>query len=476
MRSVILVPLVTVALLATVNAPFVARNAAATATTWVKTYGGLESAMSKGVESTADGGYVVLGQTSPADQNWDIWILKLDASGAVEWQYLYGGSGRDLAYTIRQISDGGYIVAAGTYSFGPGGPTSAGPSSLNAWILKLDAFGGVMWQNVYGGDGNDVLVDIRQISDGGYIAAGYSTSHRPGVAYEDAVEAWVVKLNSAGNLVWQKAYGSGNPYECASSIQQTSDGGYIVAGSVTLWPPGGAGVPSLWLFKLTSTGTLSWQKTYGAGNGGLFCKESGEGPQVLITPDGGFLMTLIYRYGPEQDDGWVLKVDSTGRALWRKSYGRPDGTGGVGREHFLSVDATTDGYILAGHLSDGTQYVPWVIRLSSDGTVQLQKTYALSTGSTGASGNSIVHQTSDGGFILVGSWSGNLIVYKLGDDCNAGGCSDPGIGADSSVTVKSSTAKASGYKGKAVAPSTSVTITGATPVATEAYVGTVCTG
>jgi len=469
-KSLIVVALMTVALLATVTAPLVARPAAATVTTWAKTYGGPANATGSSVQPTADGGYVVLGETRPAGGNWDLWALKLDAMGAIEWQYLYGGVGRDRPEKILQTSDGGYIILAMTYSFGPGGPTSAGPSSLNAWILKLDALGGVQWQKAYGGAGSDLLRDIQPTSDGGYIVAGYSTSHRPGVAYDQAVDAWVMKLDSAGNVVWQKAYGGDKTHECASSIQQTSDGGYIVAGSVAVW-----GLPSAWLFKLNNVGTLSWQKIYGTGGGGYLCAEQlRENPKVLKTPDGGYLVNLIYLYGEEQDDGWVVKVDSAGKVQWRKSYGTPDdqsyGTPD-GVEHFFSADVTSDGgYVLAGHMYDGVNYVAWVVRVNSAGNVQWQKMYGIRT-----NGGSFVHQTPDGGFILVGTWPQGLGVMKLEGNGNPGVCTDPAIGADSSAVVKSSTIRPSGNQAKAVAPSTSVTNTGVTPTATIATVSTQCT-
>lgn len=406
------------------------------------------------MQPTADGGYVVLGETRPAGGNWDIWVLKLNATGAIEWQYLYGGSGRERPYQIRTTSDGGYVIAGETYSFGPAGP--------NAWILKLDSLGGVQWQKTYGGAKGDLLSSIEPTSDGGYVAAGYSYSHRSGY---DAVDAWVVKLDSAGNVVWQKAYGTANAHECASSVKQTSDGGYIVAGIVSV-----SGVPSVWLFKLDSVGALGWQNRYGTGSGGQLCGEfRANDPDVLVTSDGGYFVDPVYFYGQQPNDGYAMKVDSAGKVLWRKQYAT------ALNEWFKSAETTSDGgFVLTGLVGDaGNLDHPWVVRIDSTGNVQWQKTYGLTTDDAYASA---VHQTSDGGVILTGVWNGQgLIVMKLHSSGNPGVCTDPSVGVDSSAVVSNNTAQASGHNAKAATPSTSVASTNVTPSATNASVSTQCT-
>ncbi|MHA2635190.1 MAG: InlB B-repeat-containing protein [bacterium JZ-2024 1] len=155
------------------------------------------------------------------------------------WARTYGWADGDWAGFIQQTSDGGYIVAGDTYSFGAG--------SRDIWVLKLDANGNVLWQKTYGGANWDGADSIQQTSDGGYIVAGSTYSF--GAGYRDI---WVLKLDANGNVLWQKTYGGGN-WDRAYSIQQTSDGGYIVAGDTYSF---GAGSSDIWVLKLDANGNI----------------------------------------------------------------------------------------------------------------------------------------------------------------------------------------------------------------------------
>ena len=443
--------------------------AAGTGTTWAKVFGGYENATGIDVLPTADGGYLVLGEIRPKPVNGtidiNIWLLKLSATGAIEWQYIYGGPGRERPYHVRQTSDGGYVVVAMTTSFGAVG--------VDAWVLKLDALGGIQWQKAYG----PAAYDIQQTSDGGYIMVG-QTTYFPGYDYFSSVDAWVVKLDSVGNVVWEKAYGTTSPsssqHECANSVQQTSDGGYIVAGTMSLWQPGGW-VPSTWLFKIDSVGTLSWQKTYGAGSGGRLCAEvMSMNPDVLVTADGGYFVDPVYFYGPEATDGYAMKVDSTGKVLWRKAYGS------AASEYFKSAEAMPDGgFVLAGDGFGG----PWVVRLDSAGNLVWQKRYGMS-GTHPAYGMA-ARAVSDGGIILTGYWAGlmypyepapGLIVMKLDGDGNPGVCTDPTIGVNTDAVQRNSSVKASASKAKVATPTTTAMDTAATPLPSNAQESQLCTG
>jgi len=211
------------------------------ATEWAKTYGGSSSDYVKSIQQTTDGGYIVAGSTySFAAGVIDFWVLKLDSSGNVTWQKTYGGSGGDSASSIQQTTDDGYIVAGYTNSFAAG--------VIDFWVLKLDSSGNVTWQKTYGGSESDFASSIQQTTDGGYIVAG--STHSFGAGDEDF---WVLKLDSSGNVTWQKTYG-GSGGDSASSIQQTTDGGYIVAGSTHSF---GAGSSDIWILKLDSSGEIS---------------------------------------------------------------------------------------------------------------------------------------------------------------------------------------------------------------------------
>jgi hypothetical protein len=212
------------------------------ASQWAKSYGGSDFENALSIQQTSDGGYIVAGSTdSFGAGNGDAWVLKLDETGDVLWQKTYGGTNHDYTQSIQQTSDGGYIVAGSTYSFGAG--------NGDIWVLKLDETGNVLWQKTYGGANYDMAKSIQQTLDGGYIAAGYTESF--GAGYDDA---WVLKLDETGNVLWQKTYG-GTQDEEAKFIQQTSDGGYIVAGWIfsffnTIYES------DFWVLKLDSNGGI----------------------------------------------------------------------------------------------------------------------------------------------------------------------------------------------------------------------------
>ena len=166
-------------------------------------------------------------------------FLVLPLANAQQWAITYGGSDWDEALLIQETDDGGYIVAGYTYSFGAG--------NEDIWVLKLDEDGNVEWQKTYGGSDEDWAHSIQQTSDGGYIVAGYTYSFGAGEG-----DFWVLKLDENGNVEWQKTYG-GSDYDRAKSIQQTDDGGYIVAGSTYSF---GAGYYDFWVLKLDENGEI----------------------------------------------------------------------------------------------------------------------------------------------------------------------------------------------------------------------------
>ena len=311
---------------------------------WQKTYGGSSGDVARSIQQTSDGGYIVAGYTSSYGAgNSDIWVLKLNSTGNVTWQRTYGGSGTEEAESIQQTSDGGYIVAGRTYSYGAG--------NSDIWVLKLNSTGSVTWHRTYGGSIYDYAESIQQTSDGGYIVAGYTSSYGAGSG-----DMWVLKLNSTGSVTWQKTYG-GSGTEEAESIQQTSDGGYIVAGHTSSY---GAGTWDYWVLKLNSTGSVTWQKTYGGSD-----EENAE--SIQQTSDGGYIVAgYTYSYGAGSEDIWVLKLNSTGSVTWQKTYG------GSSTDIAYSIQQTSDGgYIVAGYTESygaGGSDI-WLLKLDSTGDI-----------------------------------------------------------------------------------------------------------
>jgi uncharacterized delta-60 repeat protein len=319
-------------------------------TTWAKTYGALDPDIAYSIQQTSDGGFIVAGTTSSLGAgSGDFWILKLNSNGTVAWQKTYGGTDSDDPYSIQQTSDGGFIVAGTTGSFGAG--------SGDFWILKLNGDGTVAWQKTYGGTGYDDPYSIQQTSDGGYIVAGETTSF--GTMNFDL---WVLKLNAGGSVAWQKTYG-GTSDGYPNSIQQTSDGGYIVAGRTASF---GAGGLDIWVLKLNADGSIAWQKTYGG-------SDNDAAYSIQQTSDGGYIVAGGFdSFGTGILDIWVLKLNADGSIAWQKTYG------GSGFEFSPSIQQTSDGgYIVTGRTASfgagGTDI--WVLKLNADGSIAWQKTY-----------------------------------------------------------------------------------------------------
>ena len=186
------------------------------ATSLAKTYGGTDDDGAYSVQQTSDGGYIVAGHTNSFGAGGDdIFLIKTDANGNIIWAKTYGGTDYDWAHSVQQTSDGGYIVAGVTFSFGTG--------YSDAFLVKTDANGNIVWAKTYMGTYSDYAYSVQQTSDGGYIVAGHTNSF--GAGYD----AFLVKTDANGNIQWAKTYGR-TGWDEAYSVQQTSDGGYILAG------------------------------------------------------------------------------------------------------------------------------------------------------------------------------------------------------------------------------------------------------
>lgn len=253
---------------------------------WQKTFGtgGFEHAVS--LIPANDGGYLVAAEGSSfGDGSADVWLFKVDELGNIVWQRAYGGSGWDTAYKIVPVQDGGYVFVGYT--------TSAGAGSWDLWVVKLDVYGALVWQKTFGGSNDDRGLQVAATHDGGYIVAGFTLSFGAGDK-----DSWVIKLDSAGNVIWQKVYG-GNREDWAYDLLLTNDGGSIVGAHTTSFGDGGL---YTWLAKLDGTGAVAWEKVYRgtvsalawAADGGLLV--AGD----IVPPDG----------GPR--DGWAMKADANG--------------------------------------------------------------------------------------------------------------------------------------------------------------------
>jgi len=209
-------------------------------TIWTKTYGGTGSDYGESVQQTSDKGYIVAGYTnSYGSGGADVWLIKTDSLGDTLWTRIYGGSGGDIGQCVRQTSDGGYIVAGYTSSYGNG--------ASDFWLIKTDASGDTLWTRTYGGSNNDLGYSVQQINDGGYILVGYTTSYGNGNG-----DVWLIKTDSLGDTLWTATYG-GTGYDYGRCVRQTSNGGYIVAGYTNSY---GNGDSDVWLLKTRADGSV----------------------------------------------------------------------------------------------------------------------------------------------------------------------------------------------------------------------------
>ena len=260
---------------------------------WNKTYGGPDNDAAFSVVQTNDTGYALVGiTTSYGIGETNVWLVKTDSSGNMQWSQVYGGSLNNGAYSVIQTSDGGYAIGGFTDSYGAGG--------YDFWLIKTDSSGNMQWNRTYGGTGDDEAQCLIQTSDGGYALAGYTNSFGAG-----SYDFWLVKTDSSGNMMWNQTYGGAGD-EAANAVIQTSDGGYALAGWTTSY---GAGEADIWLVKTTSNGTMQWNKTYGgAGEDEAF--------SVVQTSDGGYAIAgATNSYGAGDYDGFLVKTDSAGNSV-----------------------------------------------------------------------------------------------------------------------------------------------------------------
>ncbi|MFZ8826290.1 MAG: T9SS type A sorting domain-containing protein [Candidatus Caldipriscus sp.] len=381
------------ALLSVSLVAFFTQYAHAQVVRFAKIYGGTGSVMASPVQQTSDGGYIVAGWTfSFGAGYWDIILIKTDANGDIQWAKTYGGTDHDFAFSVQQTSDGGYIVAGLTTSFGAGGE--------DIFLIKTDAFGNVQWAKTYGGTDNDRAYSVQQTSDGGYIMVG-----RP-VAGGIGGYSLLIKTDANGNLEWAKIYEGVE----ATSVRQTSDGGYIVAGYTAYF---GAGVSDIILIKTDANGNIQWAKTYGQAS------SNDEASSVQQTSDGGYILagaTNYFGVPGYQYDFFLIKTDANGNLEWAKTYGDP----GI-HEAALSIQQTSDGgYIVAGITG---VYRILFIKTDASGNVQWFKFIGIEDQDFVYS----VQQTSDGGYIMTGwtysSISGtNSFLIKTDANGNIGSC------------------------------------------------------
>ncbi|NQV19434.1 MAG: T9SS type A sorting domain-containing protein [Armatimonadetes bacterium] len=269
---------------------------------WNQHYGGIESDFAFSGQQTTDGGFIIIGYTSSYGVGFDdFWLVKTDENGNEEWNQTYGGYSYEWASSVQQTSDGGYIISGCTLSYGAGGG--------NFWLVKTDENGNEQWNQTYGGNEYEWASSVQQTTDGGYIIAGWTESY--GAGGEDF---WLVKTDENGNEQWNQTFG-GNENDGALSVQTTTDGGYIVAGDTESF---GAGGQDFWLVKTDENGIEEWNQTYGGDEWEWVYS-------VQQTTDEGYIIAgSTGTYGAGEHDFWLVKTDEDGNDEWNQTFGGND--------------------------------------------------------------------------------------------------------------------------------------------------------
>jgi hypothetical protein len=383
---------------------------------WHKCIGGTGDEHGYSIQQTLDGGYIVLGSTTSNDGDVsgnhglnDVWVVKLSTIGDVQWQKCLGGSNEDNGYSIQQTLDGGYIVIGSTTSNNGDVSGIHGTNLSDIWVVKLSSLGDIQWQKCLGGTSQDTGSYIKQTSDGGFILTGTIYSNNGDVSGNHGLsDVWVVKLSSLGDIQWQKCLGGTN-IDITNSIQQTIDGSYVLISTTSSNDgdvSGNHGQNDVWVVKLSSLGLLQWQKCLGGtiGEAAGLIQQTLDGGYVLI----GFTNSNDGNVSGNHGSGdiWVVKLSSLGVVQWQRCLG------GSGADDRKSIKQTSDqGYVIIGYTrsNDGDvsgnhgQTDIWVVKLSSLGVIQWQKCIGGSGDEQGYS----IQQTSDEGYVFTGLTSSN---------------------------------------------------------------------
>ncbi len=326
-------------------------------TLWSKTYGGLNYDQGLFVQQTFDDGYIITGFTrSPGVVGWtDVYLIKTDSNGDTLWTRTYGGLLQEIGWAVKQTADSGYVIVGTTENFGAGG--------LDVYLIRTDANGDTLWTKTYGGAGNENDPSVDITTDGGFIIAGVTGSFGAGWG-----DVYLIRTDNNGDTLWTKVYGGSVGSDYAKAVKQTTDGGYIIAG--TSWSFG-ITAEDYYLIKTDSLGDTLWTRTYGGPMADM-------GWDVIEAMDGGYVIVGQTRsFGAVGGDAYLVKTDVNGNLLWSKTYGGDQTDAGQ-----FVLETADGGYVLSGV---SYSWIPGG-NVSGDGALYLVKTDSL--------GNSGCYETS----------------------------------------------------------------------------------
>lgn len=325
-------------------------DVAAAGLAWDRTFGGEKSDWAYAMTGTRDGGLATGGRTeSQGAGQEDVWVVRIDADGNRLWDRTFGGAATDRGRAIRELADGGFAVAGATESKGAG--------EFDAWVLRLDKDGRLLWERHFGGAGTDWASGVVETADGGLAVAAYTQPNE-----QVPFTAWIIKLDAEGNTRWERRFG-GEQTDWATAIAETSDGHLVVSGYTE---SRGAGNADLWVLLLDANGELQWQQTFGG-------SERDYASTVHVTRSDDILLGgMTESAGAGGVDIRLISLALDGSVRWDRTYGgaRDDWVRGL-------VQTRDGGFATAGYTtSQGSGlYDVWVLELDADGTVRREQTF-----------------------------------------------------------------------------------------------------
>ncbi|MGE5480721.1 MAG: choice-of-anchor D domain-containing protein [Chloroflexota bacterium] len=378
---------------------------------WEKIYGGSEIDDPKEIIQTTNG-YLVVGITGSKDGDienfhgeYDVWALYLNRLGEPIWKKTLGGSSYDVAYSVKEMDDGSFVIGATILSDESNLPKGYG--SGDYWIIRLDVNGKIIWSKSFGGTQFEHLFSIAKSSDGGIVAVGESSSNNGDVSGNHGKrDAWIIKLDIDGNLIWQKSVG-GSEDDYAWSITQTNDNCAIIVGetySNDYDIQNNQGKSDCWIAKINYDGNLMWSKTFGGTENDILSSIKETNDLGFIVSGYSFSNNGYIKKNHGGNDALVVKIDTKGDIQWIKAFG------GSGFDEANSCIETLDnGYVFVGrsNSNDGdllntTQNIGllqfWMVKLNNSSQIIWSKIFHNYDTDLATS----VQQTRDEGFIVAG--------------------------------------------------------------------------
>jgi len=383
---------------------------------WTNTFGGSQNDFAHSVIQTQDGNLAVFGYSGSIDGDiidksnevYDYWLIKIDLEGNLLWSKTYGGSGEDVGEKVIQTNDGGFAIVG--YSKSADGDASNNEGFHDNWILKLDAFGTIIWEKSFGFTGHDHAYSVLQTNDGGFFMTGFLDVTASGGEGNSRLqntlhgvgEFWCHKLDANGNIVWRKYFG-GSSNDRSFDAVQANDGGFVITGfseSNDFDISNSKGSYDYWVIKLDISGNLIWEKSIGG-------SEIDQSRSLVKTEDNGYIIAgnsfstngdIATNLG--NSDFFLTKLNNSGDIVWRQNYGGSD------FDYATSINTFSDGFVVSGYSKSADQQLTsnygendfWVITINHDGQLIWQKNF-------GGSNLDLAFdaiETLDGSLIVVG--------------------------------------------------------------------------